>query len=117
MQKQTLEEWRNEAVERFGEKTANWKFICPRCGGVQSPQDFIEHGLEPQDAANTSYQECIGRKVTGIGCDWAAFGLFGTLGKGREVITEDGRTVEIFDFAPADVPPAETVVKPDGENS
>lgn len=104
MLQQTLEQWREEAAARFGEKTAYWKFVCPSCSGVQSPQDFIKHGLEPQDAANAAYQECIGRKVQGIGCDWAAFGLFGTLGKGREVITPEGKTVEVFDFAPVPVP-------------
>ena len=36
----------------------------------------------------------------GLGCDWAAYGLFGTLGKGRSVTTEDGNVVEVFDFAP-----------------
>jgi hypothetical protein len=36
----------------------------------------------------------------GLGCDWAAYGLFQTLGKGRVVIAEDGSEVPVFDFAP-----------------
>lgn len=55
MIKQTLEEWRNEATERFGEKTSDWKFICPRCNNVQSPQDFIDSGVAHSEAANMSY--------------------------------------------------------------
>ncbi|KIL37972.1 hypothetical protein SD70_29685 [Gordoniibacillus kamchatkensis] len=102
--KQTMEEWRTEAKERFGEKTADWRFICPRCGNEQTPRDFVEKaGMKAEDAANTSYQGCIGREVKGIGCDWAAYGLFGTLGKGRIVIAPNGKEVEVFDFAPIQV--------------
>lgn len=99
MVKQTLEDWRAEARERFGEKTAVWRFVCPKCGNVQTPQDFVEAGVEVKEAANMSYQGCIGRKVQGKGCNWAAFGLLGTLGKGRVVVTPDSCEVEIFDFA------------------
>lgn len=100
MIKQTLEEWRAEARERFGDNGADWRFICPRCGNVQSPQDLIDSGCRSGEAVNSAYQECIGRKVEERGCDWAAFGFLGTLGKGRIVITHDGREVEVFDFAP-----------------
>lgn len=99
--KQTLEEWRKEAVDRFGEKGRNWKFQCPKCGNVQCAQDFVEKaGMEINDAVHSAFQECIGRHVDGNGCNWAAFGLFGTFGKGRIVIApDDGREVEVFDFA------------------
>lgn len=30
------------------------------------------------------------------GCDWASFGLFGTLGKGDIVVDEDGSEIEVF---------------------
>lgn len=99
MIKQTLEEWKTEATKRFGEKTAYWKFVCPRCGNIQSPKDFVDAGINEEDAATNSYQGCIGRSVKDQGCDWAAYGLFGTLGKGRIVIAPDGREVEVFDFA------------------
>ncbi|MFD2116382.1 VVA0879 family protein [Paenibacillus yanchengensis] len=99
MIKQTLDEWRNEAMERFGEKTSQWKFTCPRCQNSQSPQDFVDAGIAQQEAANMSYQQCIGRKVTGKGCDWVAYGLLGTLGQGRVVVAPDGREVEVFNFA------------------
>lgn len=96
MIKQTLEEWRAEATERFG-KGVNWKFVCPSCGGVQSPKDFAERELDPQ----SSYQECIGRYVKEVDCNWAAYGFLGTLGKGRTIITPEGKEVEVFDFAAA----------------
>lgn len=98
MIKQTLDEWRTEAKERFGDKTTNWKFICPSCGNVQSPQTFVGVGCTPEEAVNRVYQECTGRHG-GNGCKWAAFGFLGTLGKGRIVIAA-GSEVEVFDFAP-----------------
>lgn len=105
MQKQTLEEWQEEAKKLFGEDPRQWKFKCPACGHVSSVQDFLDAGGETNDA----YQMCIGRVNgkgengmkgidKGFGCNWAAFGLFGNLGKGRTVVV-DGKETDVFDFA------------------
>jgi hypothetical protein len=100
MKKQTIEQWRAEAKQKFGERGRDWKFICPRCGNIQSGQDFLDKaGMTLEDAANTVYQDCIGRHVKDIGCDWAAYGLFRTMGKGRIVIADE-KEIEVFDFAP-----------------
>ncbi|GAA1075700.1 MULTISPECIES: VVA0879 family protein [Bacillati] len=105
MIKQTLDKWRVEARERFGDKGANWKFVCPSCGNVRSPQDFINAGCSEAEASRLSYQGCIGRiahagmKVEAKSCNWSAYGLLGTMGKGRIVITPDGQETEVFDFA------------------
>jgi hypothetical protein len=104
MTKQPVNEWLSEAETLFGENKLDWKFECPACGHVASIGDFKEVGADPNDA----YQKCIGRvngkgttnqKDLGDGCNWAAFGLFGTAGKGRTVISENGKEVEVFDFA------------------
>jgi hypothetical protein len=95
MIKQTLNEWKTEAIARFGSDTSNWRFKCPKCGNEQTPFDFA--GIT--DGANKAYQQCIGRHVKSKGCDWSAFGFLGTLGKGRIVIAPDGNEVEVFDFA------------------
>jgi hypothetical protein len=104
MIKQTQSEWMQEGKENFGEDFTNWKFKCPACGHVASIGEFKELGADPNDA----YQKCIGRvngkgtknqKDLGDGCNWAAFGLFGTAGKGRTVISENGKEVDVFDFA------------------
>jgi hypothetical protein len=103
--KQTLQEWLDEGKQRFGDDFTNWRFKCPACGHVASGQDFKDLGANPNDM----YQVCIGRvngkgtdgtegKDEGNGCNWAAYGLFGTLGKGRIVINED-KEVQVFDFA------------------
>lgn len=77
-----------EAVALFGEDPRFFAFTCPRCGDVACPQDFIDHGADPERCG----QECIGRSVGALahgssphdagrskakrGCDWAAYGLF-----------------------------------------
>lgn len=101
---QTLQEWKEEGKKLFGEDFKNWKFKCPACGHVASGQDFKDLGCDPNDM----YQICIGRvngkgtsngKDEGSGCNWAAFGLFGNLGKGRSIITLENKEVQVFDFA------------------
>ena len=77
--------------------------LCPACGNIATPAEFKALGANPDDAA----QECIGRAMkprmhleTGKKpCDWAAYGLFKTLGKGMLVQFEDGKTIETFEFA------------------
>ncbi len=106
MIKQTRAEWRAEAARRFGKDPANWRFRCPACGRETEIREFLELGGGPNDGI----QNCIGRfnghmrpadqAGDGLGCDWAAYGLLGTLGRGRSVTTEDGDVVEVFDFAP-----------------
>ncbi|WP_042424423.1 VVA0879 family protein [Geomicrobium sp. JCM 19039] len=102
MKKQTLQEWLTEAEERFGADKKQWEFKCPACERVSSVQDFLDEDADP----NSVYQQCIGRvngkgstdqKDVGYGCNWASYGLFGTLGKGRKVLN-DGEEVEVFNF-------------------
>lgn len=96
MIKQTLKEWREEATKRFGKDANNWAFKCPHCGRINTVKEFTEAGA---DGSSSPYQECIGRYKKGYGCDWAAYGLFGNLGKGRVVVTPEGKEIEVFDFA------------------
>ena len=104
MEKQTLKEWRAEAAQRFGKDPSKWAFVCPACGHVATVGDFLELGAD----ASLAYQECIGRVSSPVrppddpdqGCNWAAYGLFGTLGKGR-IVAAGEKDVEVFDFAPA----------------
>ena len=105
-------EWLAEGRQLFGTDVMKWKFRCPMCGHVASVQDFKDAGA---DDPNDAFQECIGRyKGAGApgspagnpnGCNWAAYGLFGIPnGKGRLVMAEDGKVLEIFDFAREEVP-------------
>lgn len=107
MLKQTLEEWQAEMETRFESKTAV-AFVCPACGKVTTIKEHMEAGGRPDHAP----QQCIGRttglgsknqKDIGYGCNWTAFGLFGTLGKGREVVFPYGNVVEVFDFVAQEV--------------
>ncbi len=103
----TLEEWLAEGRRLFGDDQLQWRFVCPICGNVQSPNDFRQYqgrGATPASA----YQECIGRylpkaqcgkaladgpRVPERPCDYAAFGLF-RVGP----VQVQGHSYPIFDF-------------------
>lgn len=101
-----LGEWLEEGRRLFGPETKDWRFKCPMCGKAYSIREHLEAGGKD---ANNAFQECIGRprkagppdkeKGNPDGCNWCAYGLFGTLGKGRLVQAEDGTIVEVFNFA------------------
>ena len=94
MRKQTIEEWKAEGNAMYGADPKKWKFKCPSCGHIQTGEDFEK--IEKVESWQKVYKECIGRYVEGEVCNWAAYGLFRTLGKGR--IVGDNNT-EIFGFA------------------
>ncbi|MEY8355234.1 VVA0879 family protein [Lachnospiraceae bacterium 54-53] len=111
MNKTALKGWLDEGEVLFGADRSKWRFICPACGHIQTVKEMEDAGRDPQNA----YQECIGR-YTGkgspregdtSGCNWTAYGLLGTLGRGRIVISETGREVEVFAFAPYQKDPKE----------
>lgn len=95
----TIDQWRREAEARFGPCVEDYKFICPRCGRVNVGWEFKEAGAEADDTA----QCCIGRFTADKGCDWAAFGLFGTMGRGDVVIFPNGKRAEVFRMAEKDM--------------
>lgn len=101
-----VKDWLDKGVEKYGKDMSNWKFKCPACGHVSSGQDFINAG----DIADSVYKICIGRvngkgvdglkeKDKGHGCNWAAGGLFKTLGKGVIVCTPEHTKIDVFPFA------------------
>lgn len=92
------------AQKRFGEDPTQWKFICPACNDIATPQDFIDAGADPQLVG----QECIGRSLGALakpeptnerGCNWCAYGLF----RGPWIIVlPDGKEVGSFKLARLD---------------
>lgn len=102
-------DWLAEARRRFGDNALDWRFVCPFCGNVASGRDWKDAGGDPQ----RSYVECIGRLIGAKGglnrdreqpCDWAAFGLLGTLHGGARVKHQSGEML-VFDFAPQEEGP------------
>ena len=101
-----VKDWQNEGRRLFGNDVRKWRFVCPMCGKEYSVGEFMEAG---GDGPNSAYQECIGRylhagppdkeKGNPNGCNWCAYGLFGTAGKGRLIEADDGTIVEAFHFA------------------
>lgn len=86
----TREEWLAEGVRLFGKDVTKWRFKCPKCGHVASGQDFKDAGVVDADLIA---KNCIGRHVNGVGCDWAAYGLF-------DICTVHVGTMPVFEFAP-----------------
>ncbi|MFZ6872840.1 VVA0879 family protein [Undibacterium sp. Di27W] len=100
----THEEWRAEAIKRFGTKSAHWRFVCPACGYVASVKDW-DDAKAPESAAAFS---CIGRYTgstkgmgdkTGGPCNYTLGGLFNL---STVSVESDGVTHSVFDFAPAE---------------
>lgn len=98
--KYTKEEWEAKGKELFGGNRMEWKFVCPQCGNVTTPNDFKkfkDQGATPDSAV----QQCIGRYDEDHGCNWCAYGLFA----GPSFITDVDKTggqVGIFNFAESD---------------
>ena len=85
---ETAEEWLKEGARRFGENPEDWKFVCPKCGRINSGAEFKEAGAKP----DSMYCECIGRWKKDKGCNWAAYGLF-------DICTSEVAGQPVFDFA------------------
>lgn len=100
----SFEEWKAEAIRRFGEAPQGWKFKCPCCGHVQSMQDFADVGAD----INLAYFNCIGRHDGKHGavqmgtkpgpCNYTGGGLF-NLNPRAVLHPENASVLRIFDFA------------------
>jgi|ERR1700722_3280725 len=106
----TEAEW-NQAGERlFGPDRMTWRFACPICGNVATPEDFRpyqDQGATPDRALC----ECIGRYMPrekvrqAFGeradvpkpCDYAGYGLIRVSPVG--IVRDDGAVTHCFAFA------------------
>jgi len=106
----SLDEWKLEAIRRFGENPKNWTFVCPSCGNKQTMGAFEEliHLKIADVDPNMAYYECIGRhdtRIEDVGemygktqpCNYTSGGLINI--NPVTVRTPDGRIVYAFDFA------------------
>ena len=95
----TKEQWEKKGVELFGENQTKWRFVCPRCGkelSIESARvEFAEHLPMLREKRFSIEQECIGRYVPGVGCNWAAYGLF----RGPLIVVDGEQNTASFDFA------------------
>ncbi len=93
----TREQWEAIGNERFGRNQDKWRFVCPICKNEMSVErarsDFANDLQTLRERDYRIEQECVGRHLPRVGCDWAAYGLF------RGPVFVDG--VPVFDFATA----------------
>ena len=107
-----VKDWLEEGKRLFGPDPMEWRFVCPICGRTYTAR---EHQAAGSEGPNSAYQECIGRYLKAgsfnpragnkNGCNWCAFGLFGTAGKGRLIEAPDGTIVEVFQYAEQEAKP------------
>lgn len=99
----TKDEWLSKGRKLFGEDMLKWKFICPSCRNVQTPEDFKkfkEQGATPSDA----YFNCIGRFIDiskdafsgNKPCNYTMGGLISLAD--TVVIDEKGKEHLVFEF-------------------
>jgi hypothetical protein len=102
----TSSEWKREGTELFGEDIMKWRFVCPSCGYVQTPEQFRQYkdkGAVPDDA----HFNCIGRymddpdtedrtfKQHGGPCNYSSGGLFRL---NPIIVLDEGQEISCFDF-------------------
>lgn len=106
----TQNDWLEKGKALFGEDFLKWKFKCPICGNVQTPEEFREFKDKGANA-DSARCECIGRYMpkekvtTAFGeknkkvkspCDYAAYGLFRI---GHVIKLDNGEETVAFPFA------------------
>lgn len=104
MREITHEQWKAEAMERFGADPLKWRFVCPICKVETSVDEWKKAGA-PEGAVAFS---CIGRYTKGEGtmnqktpkrpCDYTGGGLFRL--NPVKVNFSDGKDMTAFEFAP-----------------
>lgn len=97
----TYEEWVKEGTALFGTDRKKWRFVCPCCGHVATPQDWLDAGATEGEIAFS----CVGRRsdhpreAFGKGngpCNYAGGGFFKL--NPVQVTAPDGRVIQMFEF-------------------
>lgn len=97
-----FDEWNALGEKLFGNDRLSWKFRCPGCGNIQTPQELEAAGTVPDQA----YFSCIGRYDGHIDtafwdkkqpCNYTLGGLFKL--EHVTILTPDGKEHAAFPFA------------------
>lgn len=98
----SYDQWSSEGARRYGDDRMAWRFVCPSCGHVATPDDWQKAGASEGAIAFS----CVGR-WSGVNkqafaregngpCNYAGGGLFRI---NPVLIDRDGREHSVFDFA------------------
>lgn len=94
-------DWHAEGVELFGPDELAWRFVCPSCGHVATPNDW-KAAEAPEGAVAFS---CVGRWMPETKgeifaksgpCNYAGGGLFGL--NPVRIVLDNGKEHRIFAF-------------------
>lgn len=97
MTRVSQEQWEAMGLELYGENKQDWQFQCPMCGLIQSVALAKLLWPELEGKGWQAWGECVGRYLEGVGCDWAAYGLF--RGPLEIVHPKASKPIAAFDFA------------------
>lgn len=102
----TIEEWRAEAVRRFGDDEMDWRFICPACGYEAPLREWKEAGAPSSTAGFSCVGRWDGHMDVDMGtkpgpCNYAGGGLFGLNPVTLTFPGEAQKDVKCFAFAEA----------------
>jgi len=97
--RQTRREWLAEGRRRFGNNISDWKFKCPQCGRINLVREFERYNIGGRTALN----HCIDYFFHHEGCNWKANGVFSPNGQLQIMTRENGREIEVFEFADVEV--------------
>ncbi len=96
----SADEWRAEAVRRFGPDPMDWRFVCPSCGYEALVSDWKAVGAKEGEIAFScigrhmkTSREAFGEKGRGP-CNYAGGGLFAI-----NPVSIEGRKFNVFAFA------------------
>ena len=92
----TLNEWREEGNKRFGKDFKKWKFICPKCKTIQTPQDLLDIGVEKEKIDGYIGYSCIGCFKNKTECK---FNLNSFHNDETIIVIEEGKYRPMFPFA------------------
>jgi hypothetical protein len=101
MIRMTREQWIAAGKSRYGADRMQWRFRCPSCGHIATPQDYRAAGA-PQTAVGFS---CVGRWSGAASeafsdasgpCNYAGGGLFRI---NPLLVTDGEQEWQMFDFA------------------
>lgn len=84
----SIEDWRKEAVVKFGEDWKKWKFKCFSCAKEQTGEVMIKKGIAENDARNQVYQKCCY-------CDYKSYGFIHS----GIAVKNEGKETYVLEFA------------------
>ena len=105
-----IQKWLEMGTLIYGKNRYKWKFKCPKCGKVQTAQDFITYIDDVDECFIKAGHHCLSRysRKTDVNCFWTLDGVY-KIHKVELIVPEGTKEhiMPVFEFADAPVGEAE----------